>query len=46
MEPEQIQADLLRKLFRLGVIDYDTLDELIDELQIRLFKRQIDERER
>lgn len=40
MEPEQIQADLLRKLYRLGVIDFKTLDKLIDELTIRLFKRQ------
>ena len=43
MEPEQIQADLLRKLYKLGVIDYDTLDKLIDELQIRLFQRQLKE---
>lgn len=43
MEPEQIQADLLRKLYRLGVIDFETLDRLIDELQRRLFYRQLGE---
>jgi len=43
MEPEQIQAEVLRKLYRLGVIDYDTLDKLIDVLQIRLFRRQREE---
>lgn len=44
MEPEQITADLLRKLYRLGVIDFKTLDKLIDKLQIRLFRRQLKEK--
>lgn len=44
MEPEQRQADQLRLLHQLGIIDYDTLDELIDELQIRLFTRELGDR--
>ena len=40
MEPEQIQADLLRKLYKLKLINFKTLDKLIDELQVRLLKRQ------
>jgi len=41
MEPEQIQAELLRKLYKLGIIDFKTLDKLIDELQVRLFRREL-----
>lgn len=39
MEIEQARADVLRVLYRLGVIDFETLDELIDQLQIELFRR-------
>ena len=46
MEPEQIQADLLRKLYKLGVIDYYTLDRLIDELQIRLLQRELNKQKK
>ena len=44
MEPEQIEAELLRTLHRLRVIDFHTLDRLIDELQIRLFERYLEEK--
>lgn len=43
MEPEQIQAELLRKLYKLGVINFKTLDKLIDKLTVRLLRRQIKE---
>jgi hypothetical protein len=40
MQPEQIYAQLLRTLYRLKVIDFNTLDKLIDQLTIRMFRRQ------
>jgi hypothetical protein len=40
---EQFTADLLRSMYRLGYIDFPTLDKMIDELQIRLFRRQMAE---
>lgn len=40
MEPEQIEADILRTLYRLKVINFDTLDKLIDILTVRLLRRQ------
>ena len=39
MEPEQVQARLLRTLYRLNIVDYNTVDKLIDELTVRLFRR-------
>lgn len=39
MEREQIQADLLRTLYRLELIEYDRLDKICDELTIRMFRR-------
>ena len=30
---EQFTADLLRSMYRLGYIDFPTLDKMIDELQ-------------
>lgn len=41
MEPEQIQARLLRTLYRLDIIDIETAEYLIDELTIRLLRRQL-----
>ena len=38
-EPEQIWADLLRTLYRLQVIDFDSLGYTIDILTIKLIKR-------
>ena len=37
---EQIQADMLRVLFKLGLIPDDEFHRLIDILQIKLFERQ------
>lgn len=41
MAPEQITAEILRKLYRLKILDYDTLEKLVDKLQIRLSKREL-----
>jgi hypothetical protein len=43
MEPEQRQAEAYRILYRLGIIDRDTLNKIIDQLQIRLFSRELRE---
>ena len=40
MQLEQKEANLLRTLYRLKLIDYNKLHKLIDILQIRLWKRQ------
>jgi len=37
---EQIQADLLRVLYKLGLIPDDEFNRLIDELQLKLFERE------
>ena len=37
---EHIEADLLRTMYRLGLIDFNQLDRLIDELQLLLFTRE------
>jgi hypothetical protein len=39
--PEQITADLLRAMLKLGLVDDDDFHKIIDELQIRLFTREI-----
>lgn len=41
MELEQKEAQLLRTLYRLKLIDFYTLDKLIDKLQIRLWTRTL-----
>jgi len=41
MIPEQITAKILRKLYKLGVINFETLDRLINELQLKLFEREL-----
>ncbi len=43
MEPEQIEAELLRVMYRLGLIDYKTINRLIDELTVRLLTRTLKE---
>jgi len=43
MAPEQRIAAILRIIYRLKVIDFKLLDRLIDDLQIRLFTRELDE---
>jgi hypothetical protein len=37
---EQHTADLLRLLYKLGLIGGDMLSDMIDELQIRLIERE------
>lgn len=37
---EQKEADLLRTMYRLGLIDFNHLDRIIDELQLLLFIRE------
>ena len=41
--PEQITADFMRALLKLKLTDDDDLHKQIDELQIRLFKREFAE---
>jgi hypothetical protein len=36
---EMIMANLLRSAFRLNLINFKTLDENIDKLQLRLLRR-------
>ena len=42
---EQFTADMLRTLYRAGYIDFPTLDRMIDELQVRLFRREMEEKD-
>ncbi len=35
---EQHQADLLRAMYRVGLLSRDELGSMIDELQVRIFK--------
>jgi hypothetical protein len=44
MELEVSQADVLRSLYRLGILTYEEVDHLIDELTIRLLSRTIKEK--
>lgn len=37
---EQIQADMLRYLHKIGILPEDEFHRLIDELQIQLFERE------
>jgi hypothetical protein len=45
MELEVAQADVLRSLYRLGVLSYDDVDKLIDILTVRLLSRQLNIKE-
>ena len=40
MQPEQEIAEIFRVLYRLKLLNYNDLDKLCDELQLRLFERQ------
>ena len=40
--PEQVYADVLRTLYRNNMIDFDLLDRKVDELQVMLFRRELD----
>lgn len=39
MEPEVVQANMLRLMYKLDIIDWISLDAYIDVLQVRLFER-------
>lgn len=41
MVPEQITAEILRKLYKLKIIDRVTLENLADKLQVRLSTREL-----
>ena len=40
MEKEQLEAHLLRTLYRLKLIDFNILDDLVDQLTVRMFRQQ------
>jgi hypothetical protein len=39
---EQIMADLFRALFKMDMLDINKLDKMVDELQVRLFRKELE----